>query len=172
MSNEIEFSEESLRRIAAQKVTFRFSVEIHVIVYLVVNIILAIINAIFVRVPQIISNWWIIYPALSWLIGLMIHATAYMLYAHGIRYATRGIIFSSVAYIFGMLLLIMVDNMTSPPLDWVFYPAIFWGIGLGIQILLTYLITRKTTSIDEKKVSGKEKAIEKEMQKMREKLKK
>jgi len=47
MSLNSGFSEENLRKIAAQKVSFRFSVKMHVVLYIIVNIMLFLVNYIF-----------------------------------------------------------------------------------------------------------------------------
>ncbi len=162
MSEEIEISEESLRKIAAQKVTFRYSVKIHAIIYILSNIFLFIINTIFT--PDL---WWAFYPLLGWLIGLAIHMMAYILYARGTRYAIRGILFHFTAWVFGMPLLVVTNYMTSGSLDWVIYPALFWSIGLVVHIVITLLLSSGKSEKKEVKTSRKERAIEKEIQKMR-----
>ncbi len=172
MSDDIEFSEESLRRIAEQKVTFRYSVKIHAIIYLLVNILLIIINGIFSTNLLLVTEWWAIYPILGWLIGLAIHATTYVLYAKGVRYATRGIVIHLVSYIFTIIFLVVIDFIaTDLMLNWVMYPAIFWGLGVIVHIIISTWITRSKSPKIKEKVSKKERAIEKEMQKMRERIK-
>ncbi len=171
MSEDIEFSEEHLRRIASQKVSFRYSVKIHSIVYILVNILLITINAIFIPDMLLLSSWWAIYPALGWLIGLMIHATAYVLYARGTSNAMSGIMLHLVTYIFTMLFLVVIDFITSAALDWVFYPALFWGFGMLGHLIISALVTRETAPKVEEKPSKKERSIEKEMDKMRRKMK-
>jgi len=170
MSEDIQLSEESLRKIASQKVTFRYSVKIHAIIYILVNILLFVINAIFTP-----SFWWAFFPLFGWLIGLVIHGLAYILYARGTSYGIRGVLFHLAAWAFGMLLLVVINFITSTPvgkLDWVIYPAIFWSIGLIIHICIQILFFGKSSTKGAKKPSKKERAIEKEMQKMRERSKK
>ena len=171
MSENITFSEESLRKIAEKKVTFRYSVKIHAIIYIGVNILLFIINGVFSANLFNLASWWAIYPALGWLIGLAIHATAYLQYARGTSYETRGIMFNFVAYLFAMLLLAFVDFMTSPALEWLMYPAIFWGLGIVAHIIISSMVTKEKLPKDETKPSKKERAVEKEMRKIREKMK-
>ena len=171
MSEEAEFSEESLRKIAAQKVSFRYSVKIHAVAYALVNIFLAIVNAIYNPVPLMLHEWWVIYPLFGWLIGLMIHATAYLLYARGTDYATRGIAIHVVAYIFTMILLLLSDYMSLGVIEWAYWPALFWGLGIIVHIIISAMVTKKGEPADKDKTSKKEKAIEKEMQKMRKRMK-
>jgi hypothetical protein len=169
MSEKVELSEESLRRIAAQKVTFRYSVRIHAVIYVLVNIALFVINYLFTP-----FFWWALIPLFGWLIGVVIHGIAYVLYARGTSYGVRGVMFHLAAWAFGMLLLVVINYITSVPvgkLDWVIYPAIFWSIGLIVHILVQVLFFGKGSTEKTEKPSKKEQAIEKEMQKMRERVK-
>jgi cellobiose-specific phosphotransferase system component IIC len=122
-------------------------------------------------VPLMLHEWWVIYPVFGWLIGLMIHATAYILYARGTEYATRGIVFHVVAYIFTMLLLLLTDYMSGGVINWAYWPALFWGVGIIGHVIIKTMVSKKTKPEGKEKVSKKERAIEKEMQKMREKMK-
>ena len=91
MNDTAEFSEETLRKIAAQKVTFRYSVKVHAICYILVNVLLIILNLIFTP-----TYFWFFYPLLGWLIGLAIHSTAYILWSRGITYGKRAIVYHIV----------------------------------------------------------------------------
>jgi hypothetical protein len=159
------FSEESLRKIAAQKVTFRFSVKIHFTVFIVVNILLFIINYLFT--PEF---HWIVFPFFSWLIGMSLHGLTYILYARGIYpMAKRGVIYHMDAFIFVNLLLFITNYMTNPNFYWVLFPAIFWG---GLVVLHTIIYIQYFSNSSEevgKYTSRKERAIEKELEKMRKK---
>ncbi|TFG04452.1 MAG: 2TM domain-containing protein [Promethearchaeota archaeon] len=167
MSVENGFSEETLRKIAAQKVTFRYTVKIHLFCYVFVNLILFSINAIVSA-----NNWWAFYPLLGWLIGLAIHATVYWTWSRGINYGRRAIIFNFVAWVFGVLLLTVIDFMTAGYFSWVVYPTGFWGLGILVHIIIYALIAKRQQVGDSTKVSKKDRAIEHEMQKLREKQQK
>lgn len=159
------FSEESLRKIAAEKVSFRFSVKIHVLSFFLVNILLLIINLIFT--PDIC---WVIFPFFSWLVGVNLHTLAYILYARGVYpMSKRGIIYHLDSFIFVMLLLLVINYMTLQNFYWVIFPAIFWGF-LVILHLIIYIIYF-SKKIEKRGVfkSRKERAIEKELEKMRKK---
>ncbi len=161
------FSEESLRKIAQQKVNFRYSVRIHLSVYLIVSTLLLIINL--VSSPL---HLWIIYPFFGWLIGVSIHTLSYILYARGVfPMAKRSVIFHLDAYLFTILLLILINVFTLPEILWVLYPIIFWGIALIFHIV-TYLLYYQR-KIDEhgKLYSKRTRAIEKELEKMKKRLK-
>jgi len=167
MSEEIGFSEESLRRIASQKVTFRYSVKLHAVIYIIINILLFILNFIFTP-----TKLWAFYPLFGWLIGLMIHTSAYIMYARGTSYGIRGLIFNLVAYIFGILLLATINLVEVGWLSWVLYPTVAWGMGLIGHALIYYIIFRKPKSKSKDGKSKKELAIEKEMEKLRKKIRK
>lgn len=167
MSIDSGFSEESLREIARAKVNFRFSVKIHVGAFIVVSMILLVVNLILS--PKIL---WIIYPFFGWLIGVLIHSVAYIVYARGIfPIAKRGVIFHIVAYISVIFLLFLINFLTMPIYPWILYPTTFWGLALIIHFILYFVFYRG--KIDEKgKIKlRKERAIEKEMEKMRKKMK-
>ena len=162
------FSEESLRRIAQQKVNFRLSVKIHVGVYIIVSLLLLAINLMFSP-----SFLWIIFPFFGWLVGVVMHSVAYIVYAKGVfPIAKRGLIFNFAAYIFVNLLLLVINWSTYPIFYWVFIPIIFWGAALILHMIayLTYYRGR----IDEqgKGISRRERAIQKELEKMKQRTKK
>ncbi len=168
MSGTSGFSEESLRKIAAQKVSYRFSVKIHVTVFIFINLLLLIINYIFTP-----GDYWIVFPFFSWLIGVNLHAISYILYARGVYpMAKRGVIYHINSFLFVMILLFITNLMTlqtSPNFYWVLFPAIFWG-GLVVLHIIIYIryFSRKIEK-NQKSISRKERAVEKELQKMRQK---
>ncbi|MHA2039175.1 MAG: 2TM domain-containing protein [Promethearchaeota archaeon] len=168
MSLNSGFSEESLRKIAAQKVSFRFSVKMHVVLFIVVNIMLFLVNYIFT--PEF---YWIIFPFFSWLIGVNMHIIGYILYARGIfPMAKRGVIYHITTFIFVMLFLFVINFVTFPEFYWVFFPAIFWGTAVVLHIIIYILYFSKKVEISGKRQSRKERAIEKELEKMRKKREK
>ena len=162
------FSEESLRKIAQQKVNFRYSVKIHLGVYVIVSVLLLIINLIFT--PLIL---WVMYPFFGWLIGISIHIIAYILYARGVYpMAKRGLIFHLDAYIFTLLFLTLINLVTLPQYLWVLFPIIFWGIALLLHIIV-YFVYYSSSKIDEKGKldSKKSRAVERELEKMKKRFK-
>ena len=157
------FSAENLRRIAAQKVSYRFSVKMHVVLFIIVNILLLLVNLLFT--PEI---YWIIYPFFSWLIGVNMHVVAYVLYARGIYpMAKRGAIYHIVTYIFVMLFLFIVNITTLSTFYWIIFPAIFWGTAVALHLIIYLLYFGKKVEISGKRQSRKERAIDKELEKMR-----
>ena len=157
------FSEESLRKIAERKVQFRQTVKTHAAAFLIVNALLIAVNLIFSA-----GYYWFLFPLFGWFIGLSLHYTAYLMYANGVYpYMKRGVYFHIVAFATVMLLLVVINLMTTS-IYWVIYPAIFWGAGLIAHIVI-YVVNYKGDVEKGETKSKKEKLIEKEMQKMRKK---
>ncbi|MFX1397183.1 MAG: 2TM domain-containing protein [Promethearchaeota archaeon] len=99
------FSEDSLRKIASQKINYRYSVKIHAFCFLVVNILLFLINI--ATDPQFL---WAFFPLLGWQIGLLVHIVVYILYARGVSpMSLRSVIIHIVAYFSTTLLLFSID---------------------------------------------------------------
>ena len=165
MSENSGFSEESLRKIASQKVSFRFSVRIHIAIFIVVNTLLAIVNFIFT--PRL---FWIIFPFFSWLIGVNMHILAYLLYARGVYpMAKRGVIYHVVSFVSVMLFLFIINFSTFSEFYWVIFPAIFWGTAVLLHVII--YLQYFTGKVEEggKLRLRKERAIEKELEKMKKK---
>ena len=153
--NENGFSEENLRRIAALKIKFRLSVKIHLVAYILTIVLLISINVLFT--PFLL---WVIFPIFGWLIGLMMHLTAYMVYARGVYpIAKRGVIFNMVAYVFVIPFLFY----------WFAFPAFFWGLALIIHYIVYLGFFNKKLYEEGERKSRMERAIEKEIQKMKKK---
>ncbi|MFX1276189.1 MAG: 2TM domain-containing protein [Promethearchaeota archaeon] len=171
MSEDKGFSEESLRKIAAQKISFRYSVRIHLAVYILVNILLFAIN--FITAPSMITFYtsWFVYPLLGWFVGLSIHAVSYIMFARGVYpIAKRGVIYHFTAYLTGMILLVVTNLQTLPIYLWVLWPGIFWSAAIIVHVVI-YLLYFKAKIMETGDVkSRKEQAIEKEMEKMRKKM--
>jgi hypothetical protein len=176
MENYNGFSEESLREIAKKKVVFRFSVRLHVSIFLIANLLLYFINM--VTIPY---YYWIIYPFFGWLIGVAEHYTAYLIYAKGVYPNTkRGVIFHIIAYIFVNLFLFIIffyneiyyRRIAMPledydPYAWFLFPLVFWGAGLLIHIATYLIFFRSKVNNEGIKQTKREKAIEKELEKMK-----
>jgi len=181
MENYDGFSEENLREIAKKKVVYRFAVRLHISIFLIVNILLYFINSL--TTPY---YCWIIYPLFGWLIGVAEHVTAYLIYAKGIYPNTkRSVIFHIIAYIFVNLLLIIIfyyNEIIYPssilhievtnPYPWPTFPLVFWGAGLLIHIAVYLIFFRSKADNEGIKHSKREKAIEREIEKMKSKFKK
>ena len=161
-----EFSKESLRKIAEQKVNFRITVKIHACLFLLGNFLLFLINWFYT--PKFM---WFLIPLFSWLIGLVVHIIAYFLYAKGVYpMVKRGFIYIFFAYIFSVLQLVVINYITLGEINWAIIPVIFGGAAVLIY-LFVYLIYFKDKKIhSDITLSRKGKAIEKELEKMEKKI--
>ena len=163
MNENKAFSEESLRKIAAQKVSFRFSVKIHLGVYILINVLLIAVNLLFTS-----EFYWFFFPLFSWLIGVTMHTLAYILYARGVYpMAKRGVIYHLTSFIIVMLFLFIINFLTLSAYYWVIFPAIFWGAAVILHILFYIQYLSGKAEEGGKFQSRKERAIEKELEKMR-----
>ena len=168
MNENNAFSEESLRKIAAQKVSFRFSVRIHISVYIIINVLLILVNLLFT--PEF---YWFLFPLFSWLIGVTMHTLAYLLYARGVYpMAKRGVIYHLTSYIIVMLFLFIINFITLSAYYWVIFPAIFWGTAVILHIIFYIQYLSGKAEEGRKLRSRKGRAIEKELEKMRKKREK
>ncbi|TFG08064.1 MAG: 2TM domain-containing protein [Promethearchaeota archaeon] len=162
------FSEESLRRIAEQKYDAKISVKIHLAIFCLVNAMLLIINIL--TLPEFL---WVAFPFFGWLIGLTMHLVAYILWARGVYPMTkRLVIFTISGYSTVVLLLFMINYVTLNELTWAFYPALFIGVG-AVAFNIIYIILCKTKiSPEGERISRKQRAVEKEMEKLRKRMNK
>ncbi len=168
----IEFSDESLRKIAEQKIKFRLSVRVHAVIYILINLMLVIINLLTFSG----RIYWFMFPMLGWGTGLAMHATAYSLYARGVYpIAKRGVIFHLVAYIMVNLLLIVIDiglfyrfSINTP--RWFYFAAVPWGVAWLLHALVYVMFFSGKLTEEGIGKTRREKAVEKELRKMKEKI--
>ena len=168
--SETGFSEESLRKIAEQKINYRYSVLIHAVVFGMVNGLLFLIN--FLTMP---SYYWFLFPLLGWNVGLVLHIVSYVLYARGVYPdAKRGVIYHLFAYLSVMVLLFAInmnimDNfaISLTAINWAYFPAIFWGFALVIHLVVYRIYGRGDLAEDGAVVSRRQRLIDKELQKMK-----
>lgn len=161
------FSEDDLRRIARHKINYRMGVKIHLGIFIIISVLLFLVNLIFTP-----SFWWFLFPTLGWLVGVAEHITAYLVYARGVYpYAKRGVYFHLVAYLLVVILMFAINLLTLPSIWWVFFPALFWGTGLLIHIIAYFVYYRGKSGDQGELKSRQEIAIEREMEKMRKRLK-
>ena len=170
-SNENGFSEENLRRIAALKIKFRLSVKIHLTAYIFTIVLLISVNVLFTPFLA-----WVIFPIFGWLIGLVIHITAYLVYARGVYpIAKRGVIFNTVSYIVSILFLFIINIYINLILNvpflyyWAVFPTFFWGLALIIHFIVYLGFFNKKLYEEGERQTRMERAIEKEMNKLRKK---
>lgn len=169
------FSEESLRKIAEEKVKYRDSVKIHFFTYILINILLFVLFLI-LKIPQI--SFLIIF---AWLIGLSLHTVSYILYARGtFPMAKRGVVYHFITYLTGSIFLfvltvILITTSISPHFitsisSIMSILTIIWGLA----VLLHWAIYKLFFSVKIEKngeiKTRREMQIEKEIQKMKRKL--
>ena len=173
------FSEDSLRRIAAQKIKYRTLLRFHAVTYLLINILLVIINIITETEPGNITGhiyYWFFFPMFGWLIGLAIHAMFYLCYARGVYSMMKRLAYVHlIAYVTVMVLLFMSDinimnNLTLEEIGWAHYPAVSWDVPMLLHVILTIIVFSGKMTEDGLIKTRKERAIEKEMDKMRKKF--
>lgn len=153
--------DQELRKIAEKKVVFRYSVKIHVIIFVLVNIVLLLINLL--TTPF----FWVVFPFFGWLIGVAIHCLSYILYARGVYpMGKRALLYTITAYIFVMLLLFVTNYITLGVINWALYPAFFGGIGVLVYIFIYLIFFRAKLANNGEKKSKIEKAVDKEMEKI------
>ncbi|MFX0132373.1 MAG: 2TM domain-containing protein [Candidatus Hodarchaeota archaeon] len=162
MSESTGVSDITLRKIAEKRVNFKSSVKIHAAIYLCGNIGLFILNLLNM------TRIWFVYPLFGWFVGVAMHAVAYSLYTHGVTSSAKaGLIYHLTAYVTGMPLLFVINLVTSWTFWWFLIPLFLWPAGLVFHYIL-YRVYFKTDSTDKSRVkSRKEKAIEKEFEKMK-----
>ena len=168
--SESGFSEESLRKIAEQKINYRYSVLIHAAVFGMVNGLLFLIN--FLTTPE---YYWFLFPVLGWNVGLVLHIVAYIVYARGVYpEEKRGVIYHFFSYLTVMILLFAINmnlmdnlNFSLTAINWAYYPAIFWGFALVIHIVVYRIYGRGDLSDEGVVVSRRQRQIDKELQKMK-----
>lgn len=153
---------ESDRKIVRKKVMFRYSVKVHATLFVLSNILLFVLNLIFI--PEIL---WIAFTFFAWLIGLAIHYLSYLLYARGVYPNTkRAMYYLITAYVFGIILLFVTNYITSGVISWAIYPAIFGGAAVFIYMILYFLFFKKKLTDSGMIKSRIDRAVEKEMQKI------
>ena len=174
----VEFSDQSLRKIAEQKILFRSTVKIHFFIFLMVVALLAFINVL--ATPRIL---WFLFPAFAWLIGIVLHFASYIMYSRGVSPKTKRIvIIVFLSYTFATILLWVINsvitfkigayensisiNSVSLMRMWAIYPTIFAGLGVLILVVI-YLLFLRQKMTEEGTKSKKERAIAKEMQKIK-----
>jgi len=163
-----KFSEESLRKIAEEKINYRISVRIHLTAFILVNALL-----LFINLLTLPNELWVFYPFFGWLIGLSVHTVGYILYAQGVYpMAKRGFIFNLTAFLSTMLFLFLINILTLSSYLWVFFPASSWGFALIVHLIIYLLYYRQSITKSDERISKKEMAIEKELQKMKIRLEK
>ncbi len=186
------FSEQSLRKIAAQKIKYRLFLRIHILLFIMINTFFFILNFTknFTSMPRYYFDriYWFQFPLFSWFIGLSVHATCYYCYAYGVYPIMKRIAFVHlVAYLTVMLFLFMIDfnimglkySIEPMPDEWLYISfyiewahivAIIWGFPMIIHVVLTLIYSSVKFSKDGNIKNRKERTIDKEIDKMKRKI--
>ncbi|HOL18059.1 MAG TPA: 2TM domain-containing protein [Bacillota bacterium] len=111
---------------------------IHLVVYIMVNALLAAINYMFS--PGIL---WFLYALIPWGIGLVIHFLVTFLWRDGeARSKTsarqRAFIVHLVFYLLVNGFLAAINLMFTPQVLWFIFPLIGWGIGIVLHLLFSF----------------------------------
>jgi|SRR5271157_3743895 len=151
-----EFSEESLRKIAKQKVQKRLGLEIHAGAYVGVNLLLFVIN--FLATPAYL---WFLWPLCGWAVGLAMHVCSYLVWLMGVIGGKIGLAYHATAYVSANLFMIFIWSMTGAGFMWFLIPLFGWLVGLIIHAIV---VRPKTPS---NKGSWMDAKVDAEMEKLR-----
>lgn len=158
------FSDEALRRIAKEKIIVAFTVKVHIIAYIGVNIFLSLLNY-FVTSPGKID--WAIIVASSWLVGLGIHVGAYLIYSRGVIGGDKkGFCFHIIAEVFSVQALIVINLIASPLTLWLVWPLGAMAVAVLVHIIVYYKFL-KGSGARGKKRSWIDSKIDEELKKAR-----
>lgn len=92
---------------------------------------------------------WFIYPLIGWGLGVVLHLLFALIWSRENWGETRkdwkskgflrSFIVHLVVYLAVNILLLVINLNFTPHILWVLYPAIGWGIGLVLHLVLTLL---------------------------------
>ncbi|MHA1755630.1 MAG: 2TM domain-containing protein [Promethearchaeota archaeon] len=157
-----EFNDESLRKIAKEIVFKRMGVKIHIIIYILVNILLIAINLLLNP-----SYLWCLWALFGWGIFMSYHVVSYIIYRRGMfpETATKLAFYHVYTYIMASAFLIFINYFTmnpSNPIFWFYWAVVPWGIGVLIHIVLWRKMRPKTPG--EKKKKYLDRLVDKELE--------
>lgn len=170
MSKKIEeFGDDSLKSIAKEIVVKRTALQIHSIVYIIVNALLAVINYMTGNITELP---WVLWSITCWGAALAIHYVFYFIFKRGMaNYSTIGLVFHLSIYVIVNALLFFIDWFTTRDqglvLDFFYYAAGFWGIAVIAHIVI-YLYFKPQTE-EHQGESWMDRQIKKELEKIEKK---
>jgi hypothetical protein len=131
------FSDEALRRIAKEKIIVAFTVKVHILAYICVNIFLLLLDY-FVANPGSID--WAFIVVSCWFVGLGIHVGMYLIYARGVIGGhKKGLYFHLIPEVLSVQAIIVLNLVTSPLILWLVWPL---G-GMAVAVLVHIIIFNK-----------------------------
>jgi hypothetical protein len=124
---------------------------LHLTLFIIVNILLFIINLTFTP-----TYLWALYPFFGWLVAVVLHFTAYFT-SKMISGSKKALLFHISIYISVMVLLIVINVISSQEISWALYPLIFWGATLIMHgvIYAVYLAGKPSTQKTKKTLKKK-----------------
>lgn len=117
---------------------------IHLAAYVLVNAILAVINLMEVPPEGQQRELWFLWPLAGWGIGVAAHGIALVMERKSEQGGwmsdkrKRGFAIHATVYVAVNALLVAVDWITSPGLQWVYWPIAAWGVGLAAHGLCVW----------------------------------
>ncbi len=117
---------------------------VHLVVYIMVNALLAAVNYMFTAPPE--GVLWFHYAAIPWGIGLVIHFLLTFLWQDGEvrdKTATRQRVFILHLVIYLMVngFLAVINLIFSPEVLWFIFPMVGWGIGIVLHFIFSFFWT-------------------------------
>ncbi len=156
------FSDEALRRIAKEKVVLAFVLKIHILAFIFVNIFLLLLDYFIVN-PGTLD--WALIVVSSWLVGVGIHTTAYLIYARGVIGGNKkGLIFHFIAEVFSVQAVIVINLVASPTIPWLVWPVGAMGLAVLVHLVF-YFMFRKKAGPQGQKRSWMDRKIDEELKK-------
>ena len=127
-------SKEKIKQKAVERKKVLSALRFHIMIYLVsISLILAI-N--FMFSPNI---WWFIYPVFDWLIGISVHSV--IVFTEKKLPAKRALLVHLILFVFGNLLLFLIDFVNTGTITWMVYAYFGWLIAISLHF--TTVLTEK-----------------------------
>ena len=152
-------SEFEIYRRAERRVRLKLALEIHAIIFFILNSSLIVVNLIFM--PNLL---WFVIVLLSWGLGLIIHALT-LIVKGGKR---LGLAIHASSFVMVESMLIYVNLTFLPNYFWSLFPLIAFILSLTTHATIHYLVSRRIEDPDKK--SWYVKRIEKEAKKIKKEL--
>ena len=132
-----EFNTDSLRQIAREIVVRRFSLRVHWIAYIFINLLLFVINYYIDY-----SYPWHYWALVGWGVAILLHSFSYLTYRKGlIATASTGLlVYHIFFYLVINALLLFINWFTNPTqtLSWFYWPLGTWGAVIVVHCIFYY----------------------------------
>ncbi|MHA1785979.1 MAG: 2TM domain-containing protein [Candidatus Helarchaeota archaeon] len=134
-------NEFEIYKMAEKKVRKRLALEIHVLIFLLVNITLLIINVIFA--PLFL---WVIIVILSWGLGLVIHAITFFIK----KGKVIALAIHTSSFIMVQIMLIYINLVFQPNFYWFVFPLFAFLTSLLVHGILYYIYSKEKEDKEDK----------------------